>query len=71
MHITAGVAKEITAVTIKELKTKEDIQKEQIPGTILVKVLRKRSLHIIIVTRIKSRTTAKSTSRSSLNSSLL
>ena len=71
MHITAGVAKEITAVTIKELKTKEDIQKEQIPVTILVKVLRKRSLHRIIVTRIKSRTTAKSTSRSSLNSSLL
>ena len=71
MHITAGVAKEITEVTIKELKTKEDIQKEQIPVTILVKVLRKRSLHRIIVTRIKSRTTAKSTSRSSLNSSLL
>ena len=71
MHITAGVAKEITAVTIKELKTKEDIQKEQIPVTILVKVLRKRSLHRIIVTRIESRTTAKSTSRSSLNSSLL
>ena len=71
MHITAGVAKENTAGTIKELKTKEDIQKEQIPVTILVKGLRKRSLHVIIVTRIKSTTTAKSTFRSSLNSSLL